>query len=144
MRHAISLLSGAALAALFASGCAGPEQKFGRGMRNAYEIVRMGELRRSIEQTAVLDSPEVGYTTGFIIGLDHTLKRTGIGLYEMATAPLPPYGPVLTHYAEPVYPDSYKPGLISSTTFDTDTYVGFSGGDVAPFIPGSRFKVFDN
>ena len=28
--------------------------------------------------------------------------------------------------------------------FDTDTYTGFSGGDVAPFIPGSRFRVFDN
>jgi hypothetical protein len=28
--------------------------------------------------------------------------------------------------------------------FDTDTYVGLSGGDVAPFMPGSRFKVFDN
>jgi hypothetical protein len=28
--------------------------------------------------------------------------------------------------------------------FDTDTYMGFSGGDVAPFIPGSRFRVFDN
>ena len=28
--------------------------------------------------------------------------------------------------------------------FDTDTYTGFSGGDIAPFLPGSRFKVFDN
>jgi hypothetical protein len=44
----------------------------------------------------------------------------------------------------PVYPDSYKPGLVSDSLFDTDTYTGFSGGDVAPFIPGSRFSVFDN
>jgi len=28
--------------------------------------------------------------------------------------------------------------------FDTDTYVGYSGGDVAPFVPNSRFKVFDS
>ena len=45
---------------------------------------------------------------------------------------------------DPVFPESYKPGLISDALFDTDTYTGFSGGDVAPFIPGSRFRVFDN
>jgi hypothetical protein len=27
--------------------------------------------------------------------------------------------------------------------FATDTNLGFSGGDVAPFIPGSRFRIFD-
>jgi len=32
--------------------------------------------------------------------------------------------------------------LISDPLFDADTYVGFSGGDVAPFVPGSRFSVF--
>jgi len=25
-----------------------------------------------------------------------------------------------------------------------DTALGFSGGDLAPMIPGSRFRIFDN
>ena len=51
-----------------------------------------------------------------------------------------------TSYVVPGYvgPESYRPGLYSDAMFDTDTYSGFSGGDVAPFIPGSRFQVFDN
>jgi putative exosortase-associated protein (TIGR04073 family) len=143
MRNVISLL---ALAALFTSGCAGPEQKFGRGMSNTFEIVRAGEMRRSIEQTAVFESPSAGYTVGAVRGLNRTLARTGLGLYEIVTAPFPPYHPIWTSYLSPgpVYPESYKPGLISDSTFDTDTYTGFSGGDVAPFVPGSRFRVFDN
>jgi len=143
MRNVISLL---ALAALFTSGCAGPEQKFGRGMSNTFEIVRAGEMRRSIEQTAVFESPSAGYTVGAVRGLNRTLARTGLGLYEIVTAPFPPYHPIWTSYLSPgpVYPESYKPGLISDSTFDTDTYTGFSGGDVAPYIPGSRFRVFDN
>ena len=56
------------------------------------------------------------------------------------------YGPIFPQLLPPgpVYPESYKPGLISGSTFDTDTYTGFSGGDIAPYIPGSRFRVFDN
>ena len=134
------------LAALLTSGCAGPEQKLGRGMNNFYEIVRMGEMRRSIEQTAVLDSPDAGYTTGAVRGFDRSLARTGLGVFEIVTFPLPPYGPMFTSYLkpEPAYPESYKPGLASDSLFDTDTFTGFTGGDVAPFIPGSRFKIFDN
>jgi putative exosortase-associated protein (TIGR04073 family) len=145
------LLALTVIAALFATGCAGPGQdgpteKFGRGMRNTWEIVRMGEIRRSIEQTTVFDGPDIGYTTGFMRGLNRSLARTGLGVYEIVTAPIPPYHPVLTRYLspEPVGPESYRPGRISEGLFDTDTYMGFSGGDVAPFIPGSRFKVFDN
>ena len=143
MRNVISLL---ALAALFVCGCAGPEQKLGRGVSNTFEIVRMGDMRRSIEQTAIFESPSVGYTAGAVSGLNRTLARTGLGIYEIVTAPFPPYHPIWTSYLSPgpVYPESYKPGLISDTTFDTDTYTGFSGGDVAPYIPGSRFRVFDN
>jgi putative exosortase-associated protein (TIGR04073 family) len=142
----MSLLAVVAVAALFTSGCAGPEDKLGRGMRNTFEIVRMGDMRRSVEQTAVFDSPEDGYTTGFIRGLDRSLARTGVGVYEMVTFPLPPYRPVFTDYLspEPVYPDSFKPGLASGSTFDTDTYTGFSGGTIAPWIPGNRFSVFGN
>ena len=90
--------------------------------------------------------PSAGYTTGFVRGFDRSVARTALGVYEIVTFPLPPYHPMFTSYLtpEPVYPGSYKPGLISDTLFDTDTYMGFSGGDVAPFIPGSRFKVFDN
>jgi putative exosortase-associated protein (TIGR04073 family) len=142
----MSLLAVVAVAALFTSGCAGPEEKLGLGMRNTFEVVRMGEMRRSIEQTAIFDSPEAGYTTGFVRGLDRSLARTGVGIYEIATFPLPPYGPVCTDYLspEPVYPESFKPGLVSGSTFDTDTYTGFSGGVIAPWIPGNRFSVFDN
>jgi len=134
------------LVALLATGCAGPEEKFGRGMRNTWEVVRLGDMRRSIEQTAVFESPVDGYTTGFISGLNRSLVRTGVGVYEMATFPIPPYHPVLTSYIapDPAEPESYKAGRISTELFDTDTYMGFSGGDVAPFIPGSRFRVFDN
>jgi putative exosortase-associated protein (TIGR04073 family) len=139
-------LAAVTLAALLTSGCAGPEQKLGRGMNNFYEVVRMGEMRRSVEQMSVLDSPGAGYTAGAVRGLDRSLARTGVGVLEVITFPLPPYGPMFTSYLkpEPVFPESYKPGLISDALFDTDTYTGFTGGDVAPFIPGSRFKVFDN
>ena len=143
-------LAVAALAAFFMSGCAGPEQKLGRGMRNFSEIVRMGELRRSFEQTSVFESPNVGATTGVVRGFDRSMARTGLGLFEIVTSPFPMpgagYNPICTRYLtpNPVYPDSYKPGLPSCSTLDTDTYTGYSGGDVAPAIPGSRFKVFDN
>jgi len=136
----------AVCAALFAAGCAGPEQKLGRGVSNSWDIIRLGEMRRSVEQSAIMDSPGEGYTTGMIRGFDRTMARTGLGLYEIITFPIPPYDPIATKYLAPhaVYPESYKPGLISNPLFDTDTYTGFSGGDIAPFIPGSRFKVFDN
>ena len=150
MRNAISLFALAALVTLFAAGCAGPEKKLGRGISNTFEITRMGDMRRSVEQTAVFDSPSAGYTVGAVHGLARTVTRTGVGLFEVVTFPFPlpasGYGPIFPHYLQPgpVYPDSYKPGLVSGSTFDTDTYSGFGGGDVAPFIPGSRFKVFDN
>jgi putative exosortase-associated protein (TIGR04073 family) len=139
-------LAFAALAAVFTSGCAGPEAKLGRGMSNVFEPVRMGEMRRTIEQTAIFESPSAGYTVGAIRGFDRSVARTAMGAFEMATFPLPPYQPLFTSYIKPgpVFPESYKPGLISEGLFDTDTYTGFSGGDVAPFIPGSRFKIFDN
>ncbi|MGA2683794.1 MAG: exosortase system-associated protein, TIGR04073 family [Verrucomicrobiota bacterium] len=146
MRNALPFLSVVALAALFTSGCAGPEAKLGRGMSNFAEVARGGEWRRSVEETAVFDSPDAGYTVGFVRGFDRSMARTGVGIYEVLTFPFPPYHPVLTKYLapEPVYPDNYTPGLVSDSLFDTDTYVGLGGGDVAPFVPGSRFKVFDN
>jgi putative exosortase-associated protein (TIGR04073 family) len=142
----MSFLAFAALAAVFTSGCAGPEQKLGRGTSDMLEVTRMGEIRRSVEQTAIFESPSAGYTAGVVRGINRTVARTAMGAYEVVTFPLPPYQPLFTSYIKPgpVFPESYKPGRISEGLFDTDTYMGFSGGDVAPFIPGSRFRIFDN
>jgi putative exosortase-associated protein (TIGR04073 family) len=136
----------AVCAALVFTGCAGPERKLGRGLSNSYEIIRLGDMRRTIEQTCVLETPDVGYTYGAYSGFHKSFVRFGTGIYEILTFPLPPYRPLFTSYipAHPQSPESYKPGLISDPMFDTDTFTGFSGGDIAPFIPGSRFKVFDN
>jgi putative exosortase-associated protein (TIGR04073 family) len=131
------------------AGCAGPERKLGRGMNNLVEFARMGELQRSMEQAAIFDTPGYGgITTGFFHGIDRSLARTGAGLYEVLTFPIPNggygnYGPVF-HPADPVYPDSYKPDWIAETMLQPDTALGFAGGDIAPYLPGSRFRVFDN
>ena len=145
MRKTLPYLAVSLLAAMLASGCANMERKFGRGMSNMYEIVRGGEMRRSVEQTALFESPEVAYTYGFFHGLNRSLARTGIGIYEVVTAPFPPYGPVFTDSfaVNPVYPDNYAPYLLEDSMFATDTNLGFSGGDVAPMVPGSRFRIFD-
>jgi putative exosortase-associated protein (TIGR04073 family) len=146
MRNVTPLLAVAALAALFTAGCAGPEQKMGRGVTNVTHVVTLGDMTQGMEQSAIMGTPGPGYAPGFFSGLNHTLARTGMGIYEIVTAPFPPYHPVLTKYvpATPGYPDSYKPGLIDGPTFQTDTYFGFSGGDIAPMVPGSRFAVFPN
>ena len=76
MRNVISLFALAALVTLFSSGCAGPEKKLGRGISNTFEITRMGDMRRSVEQTAVFESPSAGYTVGAVHGLTRTVART--------------------------------------------------------------------
>lgn len=153
-----------ALAIATLTGCAGPENKLGRGIANMTEIVRAGEMQRSIEQTALWDGPVAGRTTGFARGFTRTMARTGIGIYEVVTFPIPPYKPHLlpehrlypdpsiktTKYPwggltlsqNPSFPATYNPGL-DSGLFDTDTTLGFSGGEVAPGLPGSRFRIFD-
>ena len=145
MRNTLPLLAATLLAGALFTGCANTEQKFGRGMMNTMEIVRGGEFRRSMEQTALFDSPDTAYGVGFFRGLNRSLARTGVGIYEMVTAPFPPYGPVWTDYLAPgpVYPDNYTPTLKEDSMFATDANLGFSGGDVAPMIPGSRFRIFD-
>lgn len=144
MSKTLSFLSLLAVLAL-ASGCANVERKMGRGIANSFEIVRGGEFRRTMEQTALFSSPDEAYTYGFVRGVNRTLARTGIGIYEIVTAPFPPYDPVFTHEFAPgpVYPDNYTPALLADSMFDTDVYFGFSGGDIAPWIPGSRFRIFD-
>src|SRR6185436_20361741 len=102
MRFA-ALLPVLAAAAVF-TGCAGPESKFGRGISNMTEFARLGEIRRSMEQTAAWDGAETVPTTGFLRGLNRSFARTGIGIYEVVTFPFPPYGPVLAPKT-PLYPD---------------------------------------
>ena len=145
MRKTLLLLAALAIAGMLATGCANTERKFGRGMANMVEIIRGGELHRTMEQTALFDSPDTAYTTGFVRGLNRTLARTGIGVYEVVTAPFPPYDPVCTDYLSPgpVYPDNYHPNVVEDSMFATDTNLGFSGGDVLPIVPGSRFRIFD-
>jgi putative exosortase-associated protein (TIGR04073 family) len=149
MRNATPLLALAALGALFTAGCAGPEQRLGSGMNNLTEFTRLGEIQRSVEQTSVFDSPEAGYTTGFIHGFDQSVYRTVAGAYQIVTFPA---GNALSDSSfeqkyipkGTPYPDSYRPGLPDFPVFQTDTYFGFSGGDIAPFVPGSKFSVFPN
>ena len=163
--HIKNFLALAGAAALLV-GCAGPEKKLGRGLLNVTEFTRGGELHRSMEQTYLWENTDSTYTTGLIRGMNRSLARTGIGIYEIVTAPFPPYGPLLTStnriYPDPnvrnktfpwggmvlseypTYPDSYRPGIIADSIFQTDTSLGFSGGDVAPMVPGSRFRIFDN
>jgi putative exosortase-associated protein (TIGR04073 family) len=132
-----------ATVALVVTGCASAEHKLGRGINNITELPRGGEIRRSMEQSALFRSPDEAYTTGFIHGFNRSLARTFVGAYEIITAPFPPYDPVVFP-VDPVYPDSYKPKLVADSIFATDTHMGFSGGDVAPWFPGSRFSIFDN
>jgi putative exosortase-associated protein (TIGR04073 family) len=149
MRNILSFLATLAVAGALTSGCASAEKKFGRGMSNMGEFARLGEIRRSMEQTALFPDipgePGSHYATGFIRGLNKSLARTGIGIYEVVTAPIPPYDPVFTDYLKPypVYPDNYAPDVIDDPLFATDSDMGFSGGDIAPWFPGSRFKIFN-
>ena len=63
------------IAGALASGCASAEKKLGRGMSNMTEFARLGEMRRSIEQTTLFDQPGGHYATGFIRGLDQDPSR---------------------------------------------------------------------
>lgn len=142
-----AILSLAAVSVLVA-GCAGPEQKLGRGLTNMGELMRGGEVRRSFEQSTVFGNSDAAFTTGAIKGFDRGVARTFTGLYEVVTFPIPnhahgDYGPVF-YPVNPVYPDSYKPNWIADQILSPDTSLGFGGGDIAPFVPGSRFKIFDN
>ena len=169
MRRSIATTITVIAAALLGAGCAGPEKKLGRGIRNVTEPLRLGEMQRSIEQTALWEGPEKAYTTGLIRGINRTVARTALGVYEIATFPLPNgneqgFDAILTPDAplypdpsiktyrpnwgglalpeDPVYTETYTPGPPASSISEADTFIGFEGGDVAPQVPGSRFRVF--
>jgi putative exosortase-associated protein (TIGR04073 family) len=110
-------------------------------MNNLTEFTRLGEIRRSMEQAGLFQGDHVSYTSGFVHGLNRSFARTFVGLYEVLTFPIP--GEPIIKPVSPVFPDSYRPNLFADTTFAHDAYLGFSGGDVAPMIPGSRFRIFD-
>ncbi len=141
MRISKSILLAAVTAMVLVSGCAGPSEKLGRGVRNMTEFTRLGEIRHSTEQTASWESPERSYTTGFIKGFNQSVKRTAVGVYEVVTFPIPGYDPVSVT-DDVIYPENYRPNLLSDSTYAADSAVGFSGGDVVPVL-GSRFRVFD-
>ena len=82
MRKTIPLLALLILVGAFASGCANPGKKFARGMSNSVEFVRLGDFRRSMEQHGVFDH---SYSAGFFDGMERTVARTGIGVYEVVT-----------------------------------------------------------
>ena len=98
------------LAAAFIAGCAGPDQKLGRGLSNTSELVRWGEMRQSVQENSILKRPGYGYY-GVVHGFHRSLARAGLGVYEVATFPIPSYDPILTDSfsADPAYPSSYKP-----------------------------------
>ena len=61
----------------------------------------------------------MGLTTGFgVKGINHTLVRTGVGIYEVVTFPsaaLPSGADGLLWRSKPLYPDSYKPRKLSDS-----------------------------
>lgn len=145
MKLSISLTMLAAVLLVMATGCAGPQKKLGRGVANTAEVLRWGELRHEVEQTGVFYSPEEARTRGLVSGVSKSVARTGLGIFEIVTSPLPPYDPIWTDYLtpQPAYPDSYRPNRVAGSTFSTDTSLGYSGGDIAPIVPGSRFRIYD-
>jgi putative exosortase-associated protein (TIGR04073 family) len=132
-------------------GCSGPEKKLGRGLTNLTEFTRLGEIRRSVEQSAVWGDSNNAYTSGVIHGFNKSVVRTVVGAFEVLTFPIPGYGPYLKPgnalfpdmTVGPVYPDSYRPQFLADSAVMPDAQLGFYGGDVAPMIPGSRFRIFD-
>ncbi|HAM73235.1 MAG TPA: hypothetical protein DCM86_16490 [Verrucomicrobiales bacterium] len=154
-----------ASASLFVAGCAGPEQKLGRGIRNATEFAHLGEMQRSIEQTALWDGPQTAYSTGVVRGFNRSVARTAYGVWDIVTFPFPSYEPKFTpkgyiapDYSiantqypyggmklpeTPAFPSSNKARLPSDPIFESDNDLGISGSVIGSGFPGNRFHVFD-
>lgn len=131
-----------AVAALALTGCQSAEKKLGRGINNLTEPFRLGEMSRSVEQHTIFDPGSAGGARGVIHGLNRTVGRTAVGLFEVLTFPLP--GDPYIYPVGKVYPDSYHPRVLDNPILQTDSAMGISGGDVAPMIPGSKFRIFNN
>jgi len=136
------LFTVAALGAIpLLSGCSSAEHKLGRGLANVWEPVRMGELRRSAEQTALADGPTVAMTYGFVHGIVRTVERTAVGVFDIVTFPIPT-DPIMLP-VNPVFPDSQPPQMIGNVSAGATEYLGISGGAVTPFLPGVTFNPLD-
>jgi putative exosortase-associated protein (TIGR04073 family) len=145
MRATTTFFSILAVCMVLGSGCTGPQKKLGRGINNATEITRLGEMQRAMEQTYLWDGSERAYTLGSVRGVSKTVARTAVGIYEIVTFPFPSYDPVCQPYLSPKprFPDNYKPAVLADPVFSSDVYLGSgSNADVMPFIPGSRFRIF--
>lgn len=147
MFKSFSLLTVAVVSSALLAGCAGPEQKLGRGIRNTCEIVRWSSMERSVEQSSLFDSTEKGQTDGVVSGFTQTIARTGMGLVDIVTFPIPfpsykAWGTNVVS-ADLQWPDSYKPGNRGAQAMLTDDKLGFAGGTVMPWVPGNRFRIFD-
>lgn len=156
---------------ILVAGCAGPERKLGRGLRNITEFARGGEMGRSVEQTTVWEGADKGITTGVIRGFNRSVARTAIGVAEVATffAPWPtgdgqwtyeasytPDGPLYPDYSvatyhdnwgglrlpeEPGTPDSYRTQWPATGVLSTDSEIGVTGGAILPIYPFGRFSI---
>ncbi len=134
-----------AAAMFLTAGCAGPERKLGRGISNATEFARLGEMGRSMEQTLLFDNSG-SYALGMVRGISRSVERTAVGVYEIVSFPIPDrrgYDPLLKP-EHPQYADCYKPGRMGDVFLNPDANLGFSGGDILPFVPGNRFRIFEN
>ena len=120
----LSVLGVALMMAVLVSGCAGPEKKLGRGLNNVVEPFRLAEWRRSVEQVQLYDAPQNNRGTGMVRGFNRTMARTGLGLYEIVTFPIPSYDPIWTDYLapNPVYPDS----RVGEKVVRADSALGFN------------------
>ena len=153
------------------AGCAGPEKKLGRGLRNVTEFARGGEIARSVEQTSLWDGADAGVTTGVIRGFNRSVARTLIGAAEVATfyAPWPnkngdwtydavftPDGPLYPDYSVATYtepwggmrlpetpgtPDSYRATYPAISAMDTDGELGITGGSILTAFPFGKFSI---
>src|SRR5688572_29489958 len=124
----LTFMGAALFVAVLATGCAGPTKKLGRGINNSLEPIRLAEWQRTIEQTKLYDAPQNNGPTAMVKGFNRTMARTGLGIYEIITFPIPSYDPIWTAYLapNPQYPDSYQPGLPDGPGFRTDSSLGFS------------------
>jgi putative exosortase-associated protein (TIGR04073 family) len=170
MRHTLVLSAAVAALACFTTGCSAPAYKLGRGWNNMTEVFRGGDMRRSIEQTSLFHGADSAYTFGAMQGISRTVARTVLGAVEVVTFPFPTptYDPIYktsptpqedVYIAgplrsdqffslkfmtqDPQYPSNYKPGPFADSVIATDTTLGFSGGDIIPMAPGSRFFIFN-
>ena len=143
MRSLNSLLALAVVGVVpLLTGCNSMEQKLGRGLANVYEPLRMGELRRSVEQNSISDNPSGGPGYGLVHGFARTFERTAVGLFEVVTFPIPTE-PIM-HPVAPVYPDSQPRQMMGNMGVGSDQYLGFQDGAVTPFLPGVEFNPLQN